>query len=119
MAAAAPDQFRVTHCFSALVKRSTAQVKGFSEAPEYKSCTRITRTSDSSEVTPSNWSRLALNRKKLKNHVRSGVLPNIRKDLWLGVMGVSDADSVLLAKAFGEPDDGECVPMHFYKLSVC
>jgi hypothetical protein len=50
---------------------------------------------------------LALNKKKLKSHVRGGVLPNIRKDVWLGVMGVSDADSVLLAKAFGEPDDGE------------
>ena len=107
--AAAPDSFRVTLCFSALVKRSAPQVKGFSEAPEYKSCTRITRTSDSSEVTPFNWSRLALNRKKLKNHVRGGVLPNIRKDMWLGVLGVSDADSVLLAKAFGEPDDSEFI----------
>ena len=104
--AAAPDSFRVTHCFSALVKRSSTHVKGFSEAPEYKSCTRITQISDSSEVTPSNWPKLALNKKKLKNHVRGGVLPNIRKDLWLWVLGVSDADSVLLAKAFGEPDDG-------------
>ena len=107
--AAAPDSFRVTHCFSALVKRSAPQVKDFSEAPEYKACTRITRTSDSSEVTPSNWSRLALNRKKLKSHVRGGVLPNVRKDMWLGVLGVSDADSVLLAKAFGEPDDSKFI----------
>ena len=118
MAAAAPDQFRVIHCFSALVKRSTAQVKGFSEAPEYKSCTRITKISDSSEVTPSNWSRLALNRKKLKGHVRGGVLPNVRKDLWLGVLGVSDADSVLLAKAFGEPDDGELL-VHVRPCHLC
>ena len=37
------------------------------------------------------------------------MLPNIRKDLWLGVLGVSDSDSILLAKAFGEPDDGKVV----------
>ena len=104
--AAAPDAFRVTECFSALVKRSNVHVRTFSESPEYKTCSRITRASDSSELTPATWRRLALNRKKLKNHVRAGVLPTVRKDLWLGVLEVSDADSVLLAKAFGEPDDG-------------
>ena len=104
--AAAPELFRVTDCFSPLVKRSSPHVKNFSEAPEYKSCTRITRASDSSELTPATWKRLSLNKKKLKGHVRAGVVPNVRKELWLGVLGVSDADSVLLAKAFGEPDDG-------------
>lgn len=104
--AAGPGLFRVTECFSPLVKRSSSQVKNFSEAPEYKSCTQITRASDSSELTLATWKRTALNKKKLKGHVRAGVLPNVRKDLWLGTLGVSDADSVLLAKAFGEPDDG-------------
>ena len=104
--AAASDRFRVTDSFSPLVNRTNAHVKSFSEAPEYKSCTRITRSSDSDELTPSNWPKLSLNKKKLKSHVRAGVLPTVRKDLWLGLLGVSDADSVLLAKAFGEPDDG-------------
>lgn len=104
--AAAPGLFRVTECFSPLVNRSSSQVNNFSEAPEYKSCTRITRASESGELTQATWKRVALNKKKLKGHVRAGVLPNVRRELWLGTLGVSDADSVLLAKTFGEPDDG-------------
>lgn len=105
--AAAPDSYPVTKCFSPLVKRTIAHVKSFSEAPEYKTCKTITRSSDASELNPALWKRLSLNKKKLKGHVRSGVVPTVRKDLWLGVLGVTDADTLLLAKAFGEPDDGK------------
>ena len=104
--AAAPDLFRVTECFSPLVKRTSTHVQNFSNAEEYKSCRIITRVSDSSELTVATWKRFALNKKKLKGHVRVGVLPNVRKNLWLGVLGVCEGDSLLLAKAFGEPDDG-------------
>jgi len=47
-----------------------------------------------------------LNRSKLKKHCRNGVHPNARKALWLDVSEVTDADSVLLVKAFGEPEEG-------------
>lgn len=95
-------------CFSPLVTRKDAEVARFAESQEYKdscSATNITLYSKT-PLTTSNWPRNAQNKQHLKQHVRCGVEPVVRKDFWLGVTGVTETDSVLFAKAFGEPVDG-------------
>lgn len=94
---------RISECFSPLVQRDSPHVQQFSELAEFKESWIVTRCSKSSPVSPANWSSLVLNRKKLKEHTRCGVSPIVRKKIWLETLQVTDDDSVLFAKAFGEP----------------
>ena len=97
---------RISECFSPLVERDSPHVHQFSELKEFKECWTATRCSKSSPVSPGNWTSLVLNKKKLKEHTRCGVTPTVRKKIWLETIGVTDDDSVLFAKAFGEPQEG-------------
>lgn len=66
----------------------------------------MTRCASSLPLTPALWPKLQHNFQNLKQHVRSGVGPSTRKEFWLGQLLVTEDDSVLFAKAFGEPVDG-------------
>ena len=94
-------------CFSPLVEWKEAEVKNFNTAKDYQESSTITQCSRSSPVTAENYGKLVLNRSRLKKHCRNSVDPDVRKRLWLDVVEVTDADSVLLVKAFGEPDEGQ------------
>lgn len=104
-------------CFSPLVDTKNAALPGFTERQDYKEARKIAQITlfSKTPLTPSNWRRAALNRDQLKQHVRYGVEPEMRKEMWLGVIGVVDTDSVLFAKAFGEPVDGKTKIIIFYK----
>ena len=93
-------------CFSPLVEWRKEEVKSFYRAASYLESSSITQCSRSSPVTSENCGKLVLNRSKLKKHCRRFVNPDARKRMWLDVVEVTDADSVLLVKAFGEPDEG-------------
>ena len=92
-------------CFSPLVEWTNLEVKEFTKAHVFLESNTITQCSRWSPVTQENCSKLVLSRSKLKKHCRTSVSPDARKRLWLDVVGVCDADSVMLVKAFGEPDD--------------
>lgn len=98
-------------CFSPLVNRKNEEVERFSESQAYKDASAITHITlySKTPLTLSNWPRNAQNKQNLKQHVRCGVEPVVRKDFWLGITGVVETDSVLFAKAFGEPVEGACV----------
>jgi hypothetical protein len=97
---------KLSSCFSGLVDRQDRLVGQFTESRPYREAWRAATCSDSSAVTVANWPKLSQSRGSLKHHVRAGVSPAVRKELWLFVSEVSDDDSVLFAKAFGEPADG-------------
>ncbi len=78
----------------------------FTGAQGYHEAIGVTQCSRSKPVMPENYAKLIVNKSRLKQHCRSGVEPTTRKRMWLDVVGVNDADSVLLVKAFGEPKDG-------------
>lgn len=98
---------KLSNCFSGLVDRQNELVGQFTESREYREAWQASKCSSSSGITVANWPRLSQSRGNLKNHVRAGVSPAVRKNLWLSVSEVTDADSVLFAKAFGEPADGK------------
>ena len=98
---------KLSDCFSGLVDRQKKLVGEFTDNRDYREAWQATMASNSHAVSLANWSKLSQNRHGLKNHVRAGVSPAVRKQLWLIVSEVSDDDSVLFAKAFGEPADGE------------
>ncbi len=107
--AAAPSRpaVRVDECFSALVDRSHAEVVGFLDSEEYKQAWITTQCASSAPLSPANWPRVAHSKVSLKAHVRHWVAPSVRKALWQEMASVTVDDSVLFAKAFGEPaDDG-------------
>ena len=93
-------------CFSPLVEWRKEEVKDFSKAPSFLESSSITQCSRSSPVTAENCGKLILAKAKLKKHCRNGVNPDARKRMWLDVVEVTDADSVLLIKAFGQPVEG-------------
>ena len=97
---------RLSSCFSGLVDRQNKLVARFTESQEYRDAWQATMCSDSAGLTLANWPRLSQARGNIKNHVRAGVSPAVRKALWLLASEVTDDDSVLFAKAFGEPADG-------------
>lgn len=97
---------RARDCFSPLVEWKKPEVKDFVTTQEFRESSNITQCSRSNPVTSENCAKLVLRRAKLKKHCRNGVSPNARKKMWLDVVGVTDGDSVLLVKAFGEPDEG-------------
>lgn len=103
-----PDRHvvRPDDCFSGLVDRREERVARFTEGTEYRECWEATRCSSSRPLSPANWPRLSHTKDGVKEHVRNAVGPAVRKTLWLTMAGVMDADSVLFAKAFGEPIDG-------------
>ena len=101
-----PVVVRLSSCFSGLVDRQERLVGGFTESQEYRDAWLATLCSDVSGITLANWVKLSQSKGALKGHVRAGVSPAVRKELWLLVSEVSDDDSVLFAKAFGEPADG-------------
>lgn len=104
------------YCFSPLVEWKSSEVKDFTKANLFLESNTITQCSRWSPVTQENCGKLVLCRSKLKKHCRSSVSPGARKRLWLDVVGVSDADSVMLVKAFGEPEEDKkcnsCVRGH-------
>ena len=95
---------RVNDCFSALVQKRSTEIANFTETEEYTECWKITRVSTAGPVTKANWGKLGHH--KLKAHVRDAVGPSVRSSLWLSMLVVSDDDSVLFAKDFGEPVNG-------------
>lgn len=98
---------RVDECFSALVDRSHVHVRGFVDSEEYKQAWIITQCASAAPLSPAYWPRVAHSKVSLKAHVRHWVGPSVRKSLWLEMANVTVDDSVLFAKAFGEPaDDG-------------
>ena len=99
---------RIVDCFSPLVDITGSEIAGFVSSQEYKDSQKVTQITTFSKIPLShaNWHKVALNKQQLKQHVRCWVEPSIRKPMWLGVTGVVDTDSVLFAKAFGEPVDG-------------
>lgn len=105
---------KLSACFSGLVDRQNPVVGQFTDSQEYRDAWHAAVCSDASEVTLANWPKLSQSRGNLKNHVRAGVSPAVRKSLWLLVSEVSDDDSVLFAKAFGEPADGKDIASYNY-----
>ena len=97
---------RLSSCFSGLVDRQNRSVGQFTESQEYRDAWQASMCSSASGITLANWPKLFGAKAGLKNHVRAGVSPAVRKDLWLKVAEVTDDDSVLFAKSFGEPADG-------------
>ena len=97
---------KLSTCFSGLVDRQERVLGRFTESQDYRDAWEAASISEASAITVANWQKLSQSRGSLKNHVRAGVSPAVRKALWLLVSDVSDDDSVLFAKAFGEPDDG-------------
>lgn len=93
-------------CFSPLVDWKNPEVIGFIMAEEFREAMAVTQCSRSKPVTVGSCAKLVLNRAKLKQHCRNGVEPAARKRMWLDVVGVNDADSVLLVKTYGEPQEG-------------
>lgn len=93
-------------CFSPLVEWRNEEVENFTSTRSFRECATIAQCSRSSPVTRENCGKLVLNKSKLKKSCRNGVYPNVRKRMWLDVLEVTDADSVLLVKAFGEPQEG-------------
>ena len=91
-------------CFSPLVEWKSLEVKEFQKTKAFLECSTITQCARSSPVTQENCGKLVLNRAKLKKHCRNSVSPDARKRMWLDVVGVTDADSVMLVKAFGQPE---------------
>lgn len=94
-------------CFSPLVEWKEEGVLKFTTSAGFRESSTVTQCSRFTPVTAENCGKLVLNRSKLKKHCRNGVNPNARKRLWLDVVEVTDADSVLLVKAFGEPQEGK------------
>jgi len=88
-----------------------------------RECWRVTQCASSHPLTPANWPKLQHSHQSLKQHVRCGVGPAARKEFWLGQLLVTEDDSVMFAKAFGEPTDGEqsvhylfiCKGLHWLK----
>ena len=105
------SRLRLGECFSPLVERKHPEVISFTSRDDFREGSAITQCSRSKPVTVENCAKLILNKSKLKQHCRNGVEPAVRKKLWLDVVGVNDADSVLLMKAFGGElrDDGMLV----------
>lgn len=97
---------KLSSCFSGLVDRQNALVGQFTEAHEYQDAWKASICSNSSSITVASWSKLTHSKGRMKDHVRAGVSPAVRKDLWMTMSEVTDADSVLFAKSFGEPADG-------------
>ena len=97
---------KLSECFSGLVDRQEKNVGQFTDSQDYVQAWQATTCSNSSVITVSTWPKLSHTRHALKSHVRAGVSPAVRKQLWMAVCGVTDTDSVLFAKAFGEPADG-------------
>ena len=93
--------------FSALVRHNNDQVAAFAESEQYAASWRETHCSNAPPLSEQVWYRVPSTKKSLKDHVRSGVAPQVRKELWLRMAGVEDDDSVLFAKAFGQPADGK------------
>ena len=118
MAARQATVVKLSDCFSGLVERQSREVGEFTETSDYIRAWQVAACSNSHSVTVGNWPKLSHNRNGLKAHVRAGVSPAVRKHLWLHVSEVSDVDSVLFAKAFGEPADGNqfCSPGQYDKL---
>lgn len=97
---------KLTSCFSGLVDRQSSAIGQFTDTPEYREAWQASICSNSSGITVANWPKLAHSKGRMKDHVRAGVSPAVRKDLWMLMSEVTDTDSVLFAKAFGEPADG-------------
>ena len=109
---------KLSDCFSGLVDRQDRLVGKFTEAQEYRDARLSSVCATSHEITVANWPKLSHTKGGLKNHVRAGVSPAVRKLLWLAVSEVTDDDSVLFAKAFGEPADGKA-QMIYTTRSCC
>ena len=110
---------KLQDCFSGLVDRRKDRVVHFLDSDEYKEAWRATQCSTSHPLTPTNWPKVAHSHQTLKEHARNGVGPAVRKQLWIGVAEVTDGDSVLFAKAFGEPVDGtELTAIFILQLSL-
>ena len=97
---------KISSCFSGLVDRQDKLVGQFTESQDYRDACQASLCSSASGVTLATWSKLSHSKSALKTHVRAGVSPAVRKELWLAMSEVTDDDSVLFAKAFGEPADG-------------
>lgn len=97
---------KLTSCFSGLVDRQSSAIGQFTDTQEYREAWQASICSNSSGITVANWPKLAHSKGRMKDHVRAGVSPAVRKDLWMLMSEVTDTDSVLFAKAFGEPADG-------------
>lgn len=98
-------EFFLKSSFSPLVDWKEGAVKDFTSTQAFREALTITQCSRSKPVTEENLTKLILSKSKLKKHCRNGVSPDARKKMWLDVVGVTDADSVLLIKAFGEPEE--------------
>lgn len=98
---------KLSDCFSGLVDRQSKLVGEFTDNRDYREAWQATMVSSSHAISLANWPKLSQNKNGLKSHVRAAVSPAVRKQLWLVVSEVSDDDSVLFAKAFGEPADGD------------
>lgn len=81
-------------------------MKTFTESDEYREGWKATHCSNSSPLSPVLWPVVPHTKTSLKEHVRNAVYPAMRRTLWVTMSGVTDDDSVLFAKAFGEPTDG-------------
>ncbi|KAL5491003.1 hypothetical protein EMCRGX_G016216 [Ephydatia muelleri] len=74
---------------------------------EYAEAVRVTKCDSSVPLNPANWAKFPHNKHGLKMHVRSGVSPEVRKELWLDLLGVIEDDLVLFAKAYREPSQDD------------
>ena len=110
---------RPNQCFSALVDWRNEKATTFTESEEYRESWKATRCSNSDPLSPAMWPAVPHTKNSLKEHVRNAVFPAVRKNLWVIMSGITDDDSVLFAKAFGEPTDGKIIFGHSHHTLSC
>jgi hypothetical protein len=92
-------------CFSTLVDRHNGLAASFTEQPDYEEVWRLTKFTGSKPLDNKLWRKIRPTKSSLKAHVRSGVAPKIRRDLWLTMTQVKDEDVILYSHAIGQPDE--------------
>ena len=98
---------QLSDCFSTIVDRHGGPAANFMEQDEYERVMKVTRLSGSHELSEKLWRRISHTKSAMKGHVRKGVRPGVRRDLWREQLEISDELVVQYSKALGEPNDCE------------
>lgn len=97
-------------CFSTLIDRNGGPAATFLELEEYQKTWRTTKFTAQRPLDEKLWRSLTQTKSSLKLHVRAGVIPKLRRQLWLSALQVRDEDVVLYSKALGQPEQGHIHP---------
>ena len=77
-------------CFSTLIDRHGGPAATFTEQEEYGRVMKATRFSGSHDLSEKLWHRVNHTKSTLKGHVRKGVRPGVRRQLWRERLEISD-----------------------------